>query len=437
MSFYPAFDDATGGPVSTPSLTGFTLIFPAVSVGNVAQLAVDALIASYSSGKSPSLRKIGTYYDPSNVSSFVGVDAVASKRKQVVGDVTFGIEVFVDESRKLVIWQQRAPVLRGRKNAFVAGVVAWMRREKIADVILLTSEFAALRSDEQLRMALMMGSEDMTHKLAYFTNQSMFNARPSSTTTTTTTTGTPAPTMTPTNTPSSTTSTPPAVTRGSHHHDSKVLFHTIEQSGLPLAKPRSSAYVGTSFETVSETGGLGIVEAGMEGEALAQRTKAERDEESEVERDIITMGRGVTREFVLACSVSPTKRGKKTTTTTSAISSSSTSSSSDEGFEPIPVIGLVCMTEEGDNADDGVLLSSHTDRLIKKVRSPLGQQQGDDADRQEGKKDLLTSSSTSSVSGGDEVGKLENGGKNKGINKVPLAWNFVFGGDVSVEGLYT
>jgi PAC2 family len=94
---------------------GYTVIVPAVSVGNVGQLAVDVLICTYG------LKKVGYFFDAHTL-PFVGNDAT-SKATKPKGRLTLGNEVFVSDERKLVVVQQRSSISTVRRGGIVSACV--------------------------------------------------------------------------------------------------------------------------------------------------------------------------------------------------------------------------------------------------------------------------------------------------------------------------
>jgi hypothetical protein len=64
----------------TVDFTGKTLVLPSVSVGNVGQLALDVLLASYAK-----VQKIGYFHDPFNTYPFAANDAIARKMSKFTG----------------------------------------------------------------------------------------------------------------------------------------------------------------------------------------------------------------------------------------------------------------------------------------------------------------------------------------------------------------
>lgn len=80
-----------------------TLILPALSIGNVGQLAVDLLIASTKA------ERIG-YLDDPNVLPCVGNDAYTPTPE---GDLALPLEAYESPSSALTLIQQRSPVVKG------------------------------------------------------------------------------------------------------------------------------------------------------------------------------------------------------------------------------------------------------------------------------------------------------------------------------------
>lgn len=85
-----------------------TLILPALSIGNVGQLAVDLLIASTKA------ERIG-YLDDPNVLPCVGNDAYTPTPQ---GDLALPLEAYESPSNALTLIQQRSPVVKGMMVEF-------------------------------------------------------------------------------------------------------------------------------------------------------------------------------------------------------------------------------------------------------------------------------------------------------------------------------
>jgi len=126
--------------------SSYVLVIPAVSVGNVAQLAVDALLCSLKS------EKVGFLHDR-NIAPVVGNDTLATSPNELKGSLGLSAEMFACSSRKLLLLQMRAPILLGKEGSFCFSLFRWVREAGISKVILLSSSPAALRGDEQLGSA--------------------------------------------------------------------------------------------------------------------------------------------------------------------------------------------------------------------------------------------------------------------------------------------
>jgi predicted ATP-grasp superfamily ATP-dependent carboligase len=72
--------------------------------------------------------------------------------------------VFQCESRKLLLVQQRSPVVRGRHAEHATGINTWARAIGVKQIVLLTSTHASTRVDKEL------SGYDMHHSLPMSTN---------------------------------------------------------------------------------------------------------------------------------------------------------------------------------------------------------------------------------------------------------------------------
>lgn len=121
-----------------------TLVIPAVSVGNVGQLACDLLISTLNA------RRVGFLHDDSPL-PVVGSDPFTSvSTDQHSHHMTTAIEVFECVDSSVVIAQQRAPLIKGKQCQFVSRLVDWIVCSQFKMVIVLTSMFAYERQDVQL-----------------------------------------------------------------------------------------------------------------------------------------------------------------------------------------------------------------------------------------------------------------------------------------------
>ncbi len=141
----------------------YTFIFPSVSIGNIGQLASDLLISSLSN-----THKAG-YVITDMVHPIVGHDAFVQNSTELSlslernfkfqthfanqnKNILFSLKFLVYENKnlKLVILQQRAPIFKGKRNAFVQFLTEFIQKENFKESICLTSSNAYERLDSQL-----------------------------------------------------------------------------------------------------------------------------------------------------------------------------------------------------------------------------------------------------------------------------------------------
>ncbi|KJE93481.1 hypothetical protein CAOG_04268 [Capsaspora owczarzaki ATCC 30864] len=150
--FYP--DLATVG-TSHVDLTNYTLILPCESVGNVGQLCIDLLGATLlhqaatASSKHTSFQRIG-FLHSSALLPAAGNDALAPASVASQGNLCTAAEVFRDTSRKIVLIQQRAPIVKSRRREFATALTQWFTQHEFAKILVLASIDANIRRDSQL-----------------------------------------------------------------------------------------------------------------------------------------------------------------------------------------------------------------------------------------------------------------------------------------------
>ncbi|PWA41703.1 clast3-related protein [Artemisia annua] len=106
-----------------------TLILPALSIGNVGQLAVDLLIASSKA------ERIGCLDDP-NVLPCVGNDAYSFSTQ---GDLVLPLEAYESPANALSLIQQRSPVVKGMMVEFAKNLADFAVASGKKHVIILSS----------------------------------------------------------------------------------------------------------------------------------------------------------------------------------------------------------------------------------------------------------------------------------------------------------
>ncbi|RNA31870.1 proteasome assembly chaperone 2 [Brachionus plicatilis] len=118
----------------------YTFVFASVSVGNIGQLAVDLLISSLSN-----TQKCG-YLISNLVQPIAGHNAFV----QNSSDISLSCELYENSNLKLVLMQQRSPLLKGKRNQFVQILSDFIKQEKFRESVCLTSSHAYERLDSQL-----------------------------------------------------------------------------------------------------------------------------------------------------------------------------------------------------------------------------------------------------------------------------------------------
>jgi len=122
---------------SADFLEGKTIIVPVVSVANIAQLAVDLLIASLG------LKRIGIL-DASYLIPVVGA------RDDGEPGFTTPLEIYGKDGLDVVVIQQRSPAMKAFKQDFVNFLFAFIRDYKLGAMLLLAGVDLSNRSDAQM-----------------------------------------------------------------------------------------------------------------------------------------------------------------------------------------------------------------------------------------------------------------------------------------------
>uniref|UniRef100_A0A8D0HAL9 Proteasome assembly chaperone 2 n=1 Tax=Sphenodon punctatus TaxID=8508 RepID=A0A8D0HAL9_SPHPU len=130
------------GGSSSPDLKGFTLLMPAVSVGNFGQLTVDLVISSLD------IPKVGYFYTDCLV-PMVGNNPYATAEENST-ELSINAEVYLLPSKKLVVLQIRSPFIKNKYKSFCQMLLSWVKSSKCVKVILLSSSHAYQRDDQQL-----------------------------------------------------------------------------------------------------------------------------------------------------------------------------------------------------------------------------------------------------------------------------------------------
>ncbi|EDL09632.1 tumor necrosis factor superfamily, member 5-induced protein 1, isoform CRA_a [Mus musculus] len=109
---------------SVPDLTNFTLLMPAVSVGNVGQLAIDLIISTLN------MCKIGYFYTDCLV-PMVGNNPYATEEENS-NELSINTEVYSLPSKKLVVLQLRSIFIKVSMLAFLSSLMYGDRTQSLA-----------------------------------------------------------------------------------------------------------------------------------------------------------------------------------------------------------------------------------------------------------------------------------------------------------------
>ncbi|CAM6120976.1 unnamed protein product [Calypogeia fissa] len=116
------------------------LILPALSIGNVGQLAVDLLISSRT------VTKAG-YLDDPYVLPCVGNDPFGPEAD---GTLAVSLEVFEDSESELAIVQQRSPVVKGKMVDYAKNIADWAGNSGVKEVFIVSGLDAAKRQRREM-----------------------------------------------------------------------------------------------------------------------------------------------------------------------------------------------------------------------------------------------------------------------------------------------
>ena len=143
--------------VVLPDLSGFTLLLPSVSVGNVGQLAIDVVLATL---KPTLLTQVGIICQGSFLRSNFYIQILHPSLIPCVGAdplhvdspiLTTAMQLYIHPESKLAVFQIRSGLLPGKGGAFLTDLLEWAKEVKITRLVCLSSSHAHERSDVQLR----------------------------------------------------------------------------------------------------------------------------------------------------------------------------------------------------------------------------------------------------------------------------------------------
>ncbi|KFM73025.1 Proteasome assembly chaperone 2, partial [Stegodyphus mimosarum] len=118
----------------------YSLILPSVAVGNVGQLAVDLLLNNLK------VEHLGYIHHPS-ILPIAGADPFDPGRKKLATSC----ELYECKEKKLVIIQQRSPIIRSKVCEYQAFLTAFIKEHKFKKTVLLSSSFSQFFTVDDLR----------------------------------------------------------------------------------------------------------------------------------------------------------------------------------------------------------------------------------------------------------------------------------------------
>ncbi|XP_055374890.1 proteasome assembly chaperone 2 [Condylostylus longicornis] len=116
-------------------LTGYSVIIPSICVGNVAQLAVDLIIATLE------MKRIGSGYHNACM-PIMGPPAYHHDNTKTVS-----LELYQDAEKKLVVFQLRSPLVSVYIDEFHKDLLKFITTNKISKAYILSSSHAYERHD--------------------------------------------------------------------------------------------------------------------------------------------------------------------------------------------------------------------------------------------------------------------------------------------------
>ncbi|XP_029592042.1 proteasome assembly chaperone 2 isoform X2 [Salmo trutta] len=128
---------------NTPtSFKDFTLIMPAISVGNVGQLAVDLIVSTLN------MCRVG-YIHTDCLIPMAGNNPYATFTENA-NDLSTNAEVYSSPELRLAVLQIRTPIIQTKSKKFCKLMVSWIKASGFSRTVVLSSSHAYQRDDQQL-----------------------------------------------------------------------------------------------------------------------------------------------------------------------------------------------------------------------------------------------------------------------------------------------
>nr|XP_046273816.1 proteasome assembly chaperone 2 [Scatophagus argus]XP_046273818.1 proteasome assembly chaperone 2 [Scatophagus argus] len=153
---------------TAPSFRGFTLVMPAVAVGNVGQLAVDLVVSTLN------MSRVGFIHTDCLI-PMAGNNPYTTC-KEDAEELHTPAEVYTATELKLAVLQIRAPIIQKKSKKFRQLLVSWIKTSGFSRTVVLSSSHAYQRDDQQLQgtplrylvtPSLLKGSADAFKELGW------------------------------------------------------------------------------------------------------------------------------------------------------------------------------------------------------------------------------------------------------------------------------
>lgn len=112
--------------------TGFTLVLPCCTVGNVSQLSTDLIISSLN------MEKVGVVWDP----AIIAVIGPPAYQHDSHDKITTASDFYASEEKKIAILQIRSPLTVSLMTQFFERLTEFIKLEKFARFVILTGSYA-------------------------------------------------------------------------------------------------------------------------------------------------------------------------------------------------------------------------------------------------------------------------------------------------------
>ncbi|XP_029022827.1 proteasome assembly chaperone 2 [Betta splendens] len=130
---------------SSPSFKDFTLVMPAVAVGNVGQLAVDLIVSTLH------MSTVGHIHTDCLI-PMAGNNPYPTCKGDAE-EMHTPAEVYTAPELKLAVLQIRAPIIQNKSKRFRQLIVSWIKASGFSRTVVLSSSHAYQRDDKQLQGA--------------------------------------------------------------------------------------------------------------------------------------------------------------------------------------------------------------------------------------------------------------------------------------------